>query len=508
MAKQRYKTIEMTQYKTTAAKPVQVTLPNGLKYEQPTGLFINNEFIQAQGGETREVENPSTNEKIVDIAAGDERDVEYAVEVAEKAFLSKWSTQDPKLRAKHLYKLAELIEENADLIAAIETADNGKTLALSHNDIQLAINCLKDGAAYADKVDGRVINSGDTHINFTFHEPVGVCGQIIPWNFPLMMMIWKIAPALAMGNTVILKPASATPLNALFVAGLAKKAGFPPGTLNIIPGSGSKVGGAITNHKRIRKVAFTGSTSVGRNTAIEASKANLKKVTMELGGKSAHLVFDDVDIEKTVPNLVAGILANAGQVCSAGSRVYVQEGIYDKVVDAFRKYVDNNVKVGDPFDDSNYQGAITNEQQYKTILEYIKVGQEEGAKLHGGKKLGNKGYFVQPALFYDVKGDMRIVKEEIFGPVVVIGKFKTLQEAVELANDSEYGLAAAVETTNLSTAMTVSRKLQSGTVWVNTYNDFDSRVPFGGVKQSGYGREMGKEVYEAYTNVKAIRIKL
>lgn len=494
--------------KTTPAKSVQITLPNGLKYEQPTGLFINNEFIQSHSGETREVENPSTNEKIVDISVGDESDVEYAVEVAEKAFNSEWSTQDPKLRAKHLYKLADLIEENAELISSIESTDNGKTLALAKGDVKLAIDCLRDGAAYADKIDGRVINSGDTHINFTFHEPVGICGQIIPWNFPLMMMIWKISPALAMGNTVILKPASATPLNALFVASLAKKAGFPAGTLNIIPGSGGKVGASITNHKKIRKVAFTGSTEIGRDTAVDASKSNLKKVTMELGGKSAHLVFDDVDVEKAVPNLVAGILANAGQVCSAGSRIYVQEGVYDKIVDAFKKYVETKVKVGDPFDDSNFQGAITNKQQYKTILEYIKVGQEEGAKLHGGKKLGDKGYFIEPAIFYDVKQDMRIVREEIFGPVVVIGKFKTLQDAIELANNSEYGLAAAVETSNLSTALTVSRKLQSGTVWVNTYNDFDSRVPFGGVKQSGYGREMGKEVYEAYTNVKAIRIKL
>lgn len=494
--------------KTTPAKSVQITLPNGLKYEQPTGLFINNEFIQSLGGGTAEVENPATNEKIVDVSAGDENDVEYAVEVAEKAFYSGWSTQDPKLRAKCLYKLADLIEENADLISSIESADNGKTLALSHNDVELAINCLRDGAAYADKIDGRVINSGETHINFTFHEPVGVCGQIIPWNFPMMMMIWKISPALAMGNTLILKPASATPLNALFVASLAKKAGFPPGALNVIPGSGSKVGAAITNHKKIRKVAFTGSTEVGRSTAVDASKSNLKKVTMELGGKSAHLVFDDVDIDKAVPNLVAGILANAGQVCSAGSRIYVQEGIYDKIVEAFKKYVETKVKVGDPFDDSNFQGAITNKQQYKTILEYIKTGQDEGAKIYGGKQLGDKGYFIEPTIFYDVNQDMRIVREEIFGPVVVIGKFKTLQEAVELANDSEYGLAAAVETSSLSTALTVSRKLQSGTVWVNTYNDFDSRVPFGGVKQSGYGREMGKEVYEAYTNVKAVRIKL
>lgn len=493
---------------TTPAKSVHITLPNGLKYEQPTGLFINNEFIQSQGGGTREVENPSTNEKIADISAGTEADVEYAVEVAEKAFNSEWSTQDPKLRAKYLYKLADLLEENFDLISSIESFDNGKTLALSRNDVKLAIDCLRDGASYADKIDGRVVNTGDTHVSLTFHEPIGVCGQIIPWNFPLMMLIWKISPALAMGNTVILKPASATPLNALFVASLAKKAGFPPGVLNIIPGSGSKVGSAISNHKKIRKVAFTGSTEIGRSTAVDASKSNLKKVTMELGGKCPHLVFDDVDIEKAVPNLVAGILANAGQVCSAGSRIYVQEGIYDKIIEAFRKYVEENVKVGDPFDDSNYQGAITNKQQYKTVLEYIKIGQDEGAKIYGGRKLGDKGYFIEPTIFYDVKQSMRIVKEEIFGPVVVIGKFKTLQEAVELANDSEYGLAAAVETSSLSTAMIVSRKLQSGTVWVNTYNDFDSRLPFGGVKQSGYGREMGKEVYEAYTNVKAIRIKL
>lgn len=498
----------MTSYKTSPAKAAQITLPNGLKYEQPTGLFINNEFVKSQSGETREVENPSTNEKIVEISAGDESDVNYAVEVAEKAFMSEWSTQDPKLRAKHLYKLADLMEENEHLICSIETADNGKTLALSEGDVKLAINCIRDGAAYADKIDGRVINSGDTHVNFTFNEPVGICGQIIPWNFPLMMLIWKIAPALAMGNVVILKPASATPLNALFICTLIKKAGFPPGVVNIIPGSGGKVGSAITNHKKIRKVAFTGSTSIGKKTAAEANESNLKKVTMELGGKSPHLVFDDVNVEKTIPNLAAGILANAGQVCSAGSRIYVQEGVYDKVIAAFKEYVEKKVTVGDPFDKNTYQGAITNKQQFETILDYIKVGKEEGAKYYGGDKLGNKGYFIKPAIFYDTKEDMRVVREEIFGPVVVISKFKTLDEAIELANNSEYGLAAAVETQDLSTALKVSRRLHSGTVWVNTYNDFDSRVPFGGVKQSGYGREMGKEVYEAYTNVKAVRIKL
>ncbi|QLG70850.1 hypothetical protein HG535_0A07930 [Zygotorulaspora mrakii] len=496
----------MTNYKQ--AKPVSITLPNGLEYEQPTGLFIGNEFVEAQSGDTREVENPSTNEKLADIAAGDERDVDYAVEIAEKAFYSEWSTQDPKKRAVHLYKLADLIEESIDLIKSIETADNGKTLALSEGDVLLSINCLRDAAAYADKIDGRVVNSGDTHVNFTTHHPVGVCGQIIPWNFPLMMMIWKIAPALAMGNTVILKPASVTPLNALFVASLIKKAGFPSGVINILTGSGSKVGSAITNHKRIRKVAFTGSTSVGRSTAVDAAKANLKKVTMELGGKSAHLVFDDVDVEETVPNLVTGILANAGQVCSAGSRIYVQEGIYDKIIKGFKEYVETKVKIGDPFDTSNFQGAITNKQQYETIQEYIKLGKEEGAKIFGGESIGGKGYFISPTVFYDTNEDMRIVKEEIFGPVVVISKFKTLEEAVKLANDSEYGLASAVETKNLSTAMKVARQLEAGTVWINTYNDFDSRLPFGGFKQSGYGREMGKEVYEGYTNVKTVRIKL
>lgn len=496
----------MTNYNT--AKPVQITLPNGLKYEQPTGLFIGNEFVQSQSGETREVENPSTNEKLADVAAGDERDVEHAVEIAEKAFYSEWSTQDPKKRAVLINKLADLIEENLELISSIETADNGKTLALSQGDVQLAINCLRDAAAYADKIDGRVVNTGSTHLSFTTHEPVGICGQIIPWNFPLMMMIWKIAPALAMGNVLILKPASVTPLNALFVASLIKKAGFPSGVVSIIPGAGSKVGAAITNHKKIRKVAFTGSTSVGRSTAVDATKANLKKVTMELGGKSAHLVFDDVDLEKTIPNLVTGILANAGQVCSAGSRIYVQEGIYERVIKAFKEYVDKYVKVGDPFDKSTFQGAITNKQQYETIMEYIRVGKEEGAKSYGGEEIKGKGYFISPTIFYDTKENMKIVREEIFGPVVVISKFKTLEEAVKLANNSEYGLAAAVETQNLSTAMKVARSLEAGTVWINTYNDFDSRLPFGGVKQSGYGREMGKEVYDAYTNVKTIRIKL
>lgn len=499
----------MTKFNFERADPVKITLPNGLSYEQPTGLFINNEFIQSQDHSKIMVENPSTGENIVEVFSGTKDDVEYAVQSAEHAFNeTNWATQDPKNRARLLNKLADIVEEEAELIASIETLDNGKTLELSRGDVSIVINCLRDAASYADKINGRTINSGEGYMNFTIKEPIGVCGQIIPWNFPLMMLAWKIAPCLAMGNVMILKPASATPLNALYFASLVKRAGFPAGTVNIIPGSGRQVGTTITEHLKIRKVAFTGSTDIGKDIATRASGSNLKKITLELGGKSAHLVFDDANLEKTIPNLVNGIFKNAGQICSSGSRIYVQEGIYDDLLKAFKTYVDN-LKVGDPFDESNFQGAITNKGQFDTIVNYINIGKEEGAKiLTGGNVIGDKGFFIRPTIFYDVKEDMRIVKEEIFGPVVTVSKFKTLEEGVALANDSEFGLGAGIETENLSTALKVAKMLKSGTVWVNTYNDFDSRVPFGGVKQSGYGREMGSEVYECYTEVKAVRIKL
>ncbi|CCD22482.1 aldehyde dehydrogenase family protein NDAI_0A03250 [Naumovozyma dairenensis CBS 421] len=492
------------------AESAHITLPNGLEYDQPTGLFINNEFIKGHDYKTIAVENPSTQEKICDISSGTAEDVEYAVEAAEHAFTqTNWATQDPKGRAYYLNKLADLIEEEKELISSIETFDNGKALDLARGDVELAINCLRDAAAYADKVNGRTIDSGDGYMNFTTKEPIGICGQIIPWNFPFMMLTWKIAPALAMGNVVILKPAGATPLNALYFSSLCQRVGLPKGVVNIIPGPGRIVGTTITTHPKIRKAAFTGSTEVGKDIALKASGSNLKKLTLELGGKSAHLVFDDINIEKTLPNLVNGIFKNAGQICSSGSRIYIQEGIYDKLLAAFKDYIEKTITVGDPFDESNFQGAITNKDQFNTIMNYIDIGKKEGAKiLTGGHALGNKGYFIEPTIFYDVKEDMRIVKEEIFGPVVTISKFKTIEDGVRMANDSEFGLGAGIETENLSTALKVARMLHSGTVWINTYNDFDSRVPFGGVKQSGYGREMGQEVYDSYTEIKAVRIKL
>lgn len=488
---------------------VSITLPNGLTYQQPTGLFINNQFIKSQDGKTLKVENPSTEEIIVEVQSATSQDVEYAVEAADAAFNSEWSTMDPKKRGSLLFKLADLIEAQKELIASIESADNGKTLALARGDVGLVIDYIRSAAGYADKLGGRTINTGDGYANFTYKEPLGVCGQIIPWNFPLMMLSWKIAPALVAGNTVILKPASPTPLNALFFASLCKEAGIPAGVVNIVPGPGRSVGDTITNHPKIRKIAFTGSTDIGRDVAIKAAQSNLKKVTLELGGKSAHLVFEDANIKKTIPNLVNGIFKNAGQICSSGSRIYVQDTIYDQLLSEFKTYLETEIKVGSPFDESNFQAAINNKAQFETILNYIDIGKKEGASiLTGGERVGNKGYFIKPTVFYNVKEDMRIVKEEIFGPVVTISKFSTVDEAVALANDSEFGLGAGIETENISVALKVAKRLKAGTVWINTYNDFDAAVPFGGYKQSGYGREMGEEAFESYTQIKAVRIKL
>ncbi|SCV03153.1 LAME_0H08130g1_1 [Lachancea meyersii CBS 8951] len=488
---------------------VKLTTPNGFTYEQPTGLFINNEFIKSHNGDTIAVEDPSTGQKLLDVQSGTKEDAEYAVECADKAFNSSWSTVDPKERARKMLKLADLMEERKELMASIESMDNGKALRLARGDVGVAIDFIRSSAGLADKLDGRSIDTGDGYVNYTVREPVGVCGQIIPWNFPLMMLSWKIAPAMAAGNTLVLKPASPTPLNALFFASLCQEAGIPAGVVNIIPGPGRGVGETLTTHPKIRKIAFTGSTGTGKGIAVKAAQSNLKKVTLELGGKSAHMVFNDANLEKTLPNLVSGIFLNAGQICSSGSRIYVQEGIYDRLLPAFKKYVEETVTVGSPFDEKNFQGAINNKMQYDTIMSYINVGKEEGAKvLTGGESVGENGYFVKPTIFYDVHEDMRIVKEEIFGPVVTISKFKSIEDGVAMANDSEFGLGSGIQTENLSTALKVSKMLKAGTVWINTYNDFHSSVPFGGCKQSGYGREMGVEAFEAYTSVKAVRIKL
>ncbi|KAG7864113.1 hypothetical protein KL919_000141 [Ogataea angusta] len=485
-----------------------VTLPNGKSYEQPTGLFINNEFVPSKQHKTFEVINPATEEEICHVYEARKEDVDDAVDAAEKAFKGSWSTADPAIRGKALWNLAELLEAHKDTLAAIESLDNGKALQLAHGDVALVINYIRSCAGWADKLTGQYIDTGDTHHTYTKREPIGVCGQIIPWNFPLLMWSWKVGPALAAGNTVVLKTAESTPLSALYASQLVKEAGIPAGVVNIVSGFGKITGDAIASHPKIKKLAFTGSTATGRHIMKVAADSNLKKVTLELGGKSANIVFDDADVKTAISALVAGIFYNSGEVCSAGSRVFVQEGIYEEILREFKAAAET-LKVGDPFDLSTFQGAQTSQMQLNKILGYVDIAHQEGGRLiTGGERLGNKGFFVKPTIFADVTPDMRAYKEEIFGPFAVITPFKTADEVIKLANDSEYGLAAGVHTKSIDTATYVSNKLEAGSVWINTYNDFHQMVPFGGYKQSGIGREMGAQALDNYTQWKAVRIGL
>ncbi|VEU19390.1 DEKNAAC100679 [Brettanomyces naardenensis] len=485
-----------------------ITLPTGESYEQPTGLFINNEFVPGKQHKTFEVLNPSTEEEICQVHEARAEDVDAAVDAAEAAFNSEWSLGDPALRGKALFNLADIMEAHKDTLTAIESLDNGKALQSAAGDVGLVIQYLRYCAGYADKLDGRLVETGSNYLNLVRREPLGVCGQIIPWNFPLLMWSWKVGPALASGNTIVLKTAESTPLSALYAAKLAKESGLPAGVLNIVSGFGKITGEAITTHPKIRKVAFTGSTRTGKHIMAGAANSNVKKVTLELGGKSANIVFDDCNVPQTIQNLVTGIFYNSGEVCCAGSRIFIQEGIYNEILSQFKAAAEA-VKVGNPFDPETFQGAQTSQQQLDKILGYVEKGKKDGATLiTGGERLGNKGYFIKPTLFADVTPKMDIYEEEIFGPFGVITKFKTADEAIALANDSEYGLAAGIHTENLNTAKYVSDRLRAGTVWVNTYNDFHSAVPFGGYKQSGIGREMGEAAFENYTQWKAIRVKI
>lgn len=486
-----------------------IKLPNGKTFEQPTGLFINNEFVKSVSGKTFEVINPSTEEEIVRVYEGDKADVDLAVDAAEKAFKSGvWSNIHPAERTKAINKLADLVEKDAEIIASIESLDNGKAINSARGDVTLSVAYLRSVAGWADKVDGRTIDTGVDYFTYTRREPIGVVGQIIPWNFPLLMWSWKVGPALATGNAIILKTAESTPLSALYVSKFMKEAGIPAGILNVVSGFGKTAGDAVARHPKIKKVAFTGSTATGRHILKAAAESNLKKVTLELGGKSPNIVFDDAEITKTIQHVLVGIFFNSGEVCCAGSRLYVQEGIYDKFLKELKKHAEA-VKVGNPFDEDTFQGAQTSQLQLDKILNYVEHGKAEGAQvLTGGERVGKKGFFVKPTIFTDVKEHFKIVKEEIFGPVITVTKFKDSDEIVELANNSSYGLAAGIHTTSLKTALDVSKRLEAGTVWVNTYNDFDAQTPFGGYKESGIGREMGTEALDNYTQVKAVRIRL
>ncbi|CDZ98425.1 aldehyde dehydrogenase [Phaffia rhodozyma] len=475
-----------------------------------TGLFINGEFVDPVEGKTIETIDPTTGEVITAVSAGTAKDVEIAVNVAEKAFEEVWGEKVPgHERGKILMKLADLVEANADELAAIESLDNGKAFSIARSfDVPEAAACLRYYGGWADKDGGKVIEVDQSKMAYTRHEPIGVVGQIIPWNFPILMFAWKVGPALACGNTVVMKPSEMTPLTALRMVALMNEAGVPKGVFNLINGLGITVGAAIASHPRILKVAFTGSTLVGRNIMKAASETNLKNITLELGGKSPNIVFEDADLDQAASWSCFGIFFNHGQACCAGSRIYVQESIKEKFMEKFMAKV-KALKVGNPFDDATFQGPQVSQAQYDRIMSYIQSGKDEGATLlAGGKRHGDKGYFIEPTVFADVKQNMKISKEEIFGPVVAIATFKDEADVIQMANKSEYGLASAVFSRDVSRAITVANRIQAGTVWVNCYNQLNSQVPFGGFKASGIGRELGEYALHNYTSIKSVHINL
>ena len=475
-------------------------------------LFINNEWVDAVSGKTFPTINPSTGEKICDIAEGDKADVDKAVAAAKEAFKlgSPWRTMDASERGRLLNKLADFIERDQDYLARLETLDNGKPYRISlTRDTVGTPKIYRYYAGWCDKIVGKTIPIDGPYMSMTRHEPVGVCGQIIPWNFPLSSQAIKLAPALACGCTVVLKPAEQTSLTALYVGSLIKEAGFPPGVVNIIPGYGPTAGAAIAAHPDVNKVAFTGSTEVGHIIMETAGKTNLKRVTLELGGKSPCIVFADVpNIDEAVEQAHQYCFYNSGQCCTAGSRLFVEEPIYDTFVAKSVERAQKKV-VGDPWDPKTEQGPQIDEAQLKKILELIESGKKEGARLHcGGNRMACKGYYVEPTVFSNVTDEMRIAKEEIFGPVMQIMKFKTVEEVIERANNTEYGLSAAVFTQNIDRALTVAQALQAGNMWINCHSAVAVQCPFGGYKQSGFGRELGEYGLEEYTEVKTITIKI
>ncbi|SZF05453.1 unnamed protein product [Blumeria hordei] len=487
---------------------LELSTPVTGKYMQPTGLFINNEWVEGIEGKKFDTINPTTEEVICSVSEATETDVDIAVAAARKAFQEVWRQETPENRGKYLVNFANLIEKNSELLAAVESLDNGKSFSMAKGDLQIVTGTLRYYGGWADKIDGKVIDVNTDTFSYTKHEPIGVCGQIIPWNFPLIMLAMKIGPAIATGNTIVLKTSELTPLSALIVASYIEEAGFPPGVINIISGFGKTAGAAISAHKDIDKVAFTGSTAVGREILKASASSNLKKVSLELGGKSPNIVFNDADIDNAISWINYGIFFNHGQCCCAGSRVYVQSKIYKNFVTRFKERALAN-KIGDPFAPDTFQGPQVSQNQYDRIMGYIEEGKKAGATIIvGGERYGNKGYFIKPTIFTDVTEDMKIMNEEIFGPVCAIVMFETEEEVTKACNNSVYGLAAGLHTQNLKTAIRVSNALRAGTVWVNQYNFLHWQVPFGGYKESGMGREFGEAALSNYTETKSVSIRL
>lgn len=479
----------------------------------PKKLFMGGEFVESLSGKTFETVNPSTGEVITSVFEADKEDVNQAVNIAEKAFYGEWSKVTASERGKMLWRLADLMEEHLEPLAQLESLDNGKPINYARAaDLPLSIDHFRYYAGWATKVTGEVISnsSGKEVLTYTRREPVGVVGQIIPWNFPLLMLAWKMGAALATGNTIVFKTAEQTPLTALYFANLINEAGFPPGVVNILSGYGETAGNAIVTHPRIRKVAFTGSTEVGKLIQ-QQSTGNLKRLSLELGGKSPNIIFSDADLAKAIPGAMLGIFFNMGQACTAGSRLYIHKKVYDTVLSEMKSGAEK-MQVGMGMDESTEIGPLVSKEQFDRVSNYLMQGQKAGATLIvGGQPLDRSGYFVPPTIFSNTSRDMSIVQEEIFGPVLAAMPFDDeddLTDIINRANDTEYGLAAGIWTTDLRKAHRVAHRIEAGTVWVNDYNALDAAVPFGGYKQSGYGREMGSYALDLYTQVKSVWVNL
>ena len=477
---------------------------------RPRKMFIDGKWVEAASGKTFPTYNPATGEVLAQIAEGDREDIDRAVKAARKAFESgAWPEMTASQRGRLIWKLGDLIEEHLEELAQLESLDNGKPLSVARvADVPLAADLFRYMAGWVTKIEGNTIpiSASSKHVKYfayTRREPVGVVGQIIPWNFPLLMAAWKLGPALATGCTVVLKPAEQTPLSALLLAELIAEAGFPDGVVNVVPGYGETAGAALASHADVDKIAFTGSTEVGR-LILQAAAGNLKKVSLELGGKSPNLVFADADMKATIPGAAGAIFFNHGQCCCAGSRLYVEQSIFDHVVHGVAEQA-KKIKLGPGFDPETSMGPLVSEEQMNRVCSYLESGLHEGAEaIVGGHKRAGSGYFVEPTVMVKTKPDMKVVREEIFGPVVCAMPFRDVDKLIAEANQSEYGLAAAVWTRDISKAHRIAEKLRAGTVWINCYNVFDAALPFGGYKQSGWGREMGHEALELYTEVKAV----